>query len=98
MTDEQSISNGNAPATQHDLSVLAGHVTGRLDIIESRMVAQFGQVNERFDDLEDLVTKSLRVQESLLTTINSIDGRLREITDHEERLQRLERATFDRHS
>ena len=98
MVKDQNINNGNAPATQHDLSVLAGHVTGRLDAIESHMVAHFGQVNERLDDLEDLVAKSLRIQESVLTTIKSIDGQLRAMTDHEERLQRLERATFDQHS
>ena len=91
-----SNTNGNTPATQHDLALLAGQFAVRFDHIDER----FRHIDERIAGIEDtMVTKQelgkvLRIQEAILTTVQSIDGRLHDMADHTQRIIRLEDEVF----
>jgi hypothetical protein len=95
---DQTITNGNSPATQHDLAPLAGRISERLDGIEGR-VSHIEDTMATKEDLRLLASKNdlakvLRVQEAILTTVQAIDGKLHDISDHTERIIRLEEHVF----
>lgn len=63
--------NGDSPATQHDLTLLGGELTRRIDGLEERM-----------DRAEGILEK-------ILSVVESIEGRMKEMTDHGDRLDRI---------
>ena len=74
MQESKDQTDRTSPATQHDLSLLAGHITERLDSLERTMATK--------EDLTALATKDelarvMRIAEATLTTVQSIDGQLR---------------------
>lgn len=73
--------NGNQPATQHDLSLLAGQLTSRIDRVEEKL-------SEEIASLRQVVNAMFKV-------VKSIDGQLKELRDIPERVSRLERDVFD---
>lgn len=72
--------NGNEPATQHDLSLLAGQVTRRIDQVEDKLTEEIASLRQ--------------VVNAVFKVVKSIDGQLRELRDIPERVTRLERDVF----
>jgi hypothetical protein len=96
-------SNGDSPATQHDLALFAGRFTERFDQLDERLRGvdgRFADIDERNAKIEGTMatkqelSKVLRIQEAILTTVQSIDGRLQDMADHTERIIRLEEEAF----
>lgn len=73
--------NGNQPATQHDLSLLAGQLTHRIDRVEEK--------------LSEEITSLRQVVNAMFKVVKSIDGQLKELRDIPERVNRLEQDVFD---
>lgn len=105
----QKLQNPNTPATRSDIDELAQATRHAFDRIERGMATREDlrdfvtkEDSARFatkDDLAPLATKDdvarvLRIQESILKTVESIDGRLAEMSDHTERIIRLEDEVF----
>ena len=93
MSDDP-IGNGNAPATQDDLQIWGGRLTERIDGLGQRLESFESDTKQELSGLRQLIEKSLRIQESTLTTLNSVEGRLKEMADYEERIVRLEDAVL----
>lgn len=72
--------NGNQPATQHDLSLLAGQLTSRIDRVEEK--------------LSEEITSLRQVVNAMFKVVKSIDDQLKELRDIPERVSRLERDVF----
>ena len=82
--------NGDKPATQHDLSLLSGHMTTRLDRLEGKVdKLETGQ-----KELKEDVSSLKRSQEAILNVVQSIDTQLQEHKTHPTRIRRLERSVF----
>ena len=82
--------NGDEPATQRDLATWGGRLTERIDGLDSRMdkvESELGQVKSELGQVH-------RAVEATLTTVQSIDAKLNETADHEERITRLENRAF----
>jgi len=91
-------------APETDVDELAQVVKKRFDAVEKTLAG----LESRFDKLDDGVTnindqltsfdaalkKVLHVQTSMLTTLDSIDGKLKDMSDHTERIIRLEDHAF----
>lgn len=93
--------NGNTPATQHDLSVLAGEVSLRFDSVDERMDRfehRMDKFEQRMDKLEVRMEKfEIRMDRlekglsAILDVLTSIDVQLRELKTLPDRVRRLER-------
>ena len=81
--------NGNTPATQEDLSHLAGEMTRRFDENEYR----FNALEQRFDNLEKRLDSQFS---NVFKLLESIDESLRELKTLPQRVDRLERSVFRR--
>lgn len=94
--------NGDAPVTQHDLSLLAGEMTRRFNLIDKRFSAvddrfesvddRFNSIDNRLDDMQADLTGLRRGQEAILGVMSSIDLQLRELKSLPIRVARLEHS------
>lgn len=66
---------------------------GELKIVIDNMATKDELMAVR-DELKDDVAHVKSVQESMLKVLDSIEGRLKEMSNHEARIHRLEKAIF----
>jgi chromosome segregation ATPase len=93
-----AVTNGDAPATQHDLSLWGGQLATRMDRFEDRMdhleermdrfEDRMDHLEERMDRLEERIGRVERVIESILSVVQSIDGQLKEWRTIPQQVQR----------
>ncbi|PIT98396.1 MAG: hypothetical protein COT71_00940 [Candidatus Andersenbacteria bacterium CG10_big_fil_rev_8_21_14_0_10_54_11] len=69
-------------ATKEDLK----NIETRLNGVDGRL----DSVDKRLDGIDQRLDKIERVQHSMLKVLDSIEGRLKEMANHEERITRLE--------
>ena len=84
--------NEDSPATQSDLSTVAGEMTRRFDDVERRFTSselRFDRLDERLDGLESQIGNVLKI-------VESIDATLRDMKTVPARVDRLERSVFPR--
>jgi archaellum component FlaC len=79
--------NGDTPATQHDLSVLAGEMSMRFDRVDERM----DSFEIRMDKSEQRMDRLEKGLAAILEVLSSIDIQLRELKTLPDRVRRLER-------
>lgn len=80
-------SNGNEPATLHDLELWGGQLTSHITTVEKNLTT-------RLDSVEERVTRVEKTTESILNVVQSIDARLKEWKDIPERLANVEDDVF----
>ncbi len=88
--------NGNKPATQADLSTLAGEMTRRLGSIEDKMATK-DALNAVANDLTSLKSdvKSLKSgQAAILNVVQSVDQQLQEWKPIPAKVDRLHKRVF----
>lgn len=73
--------NGDEPATQHDLSLLGGQLTSRIDKVETKLTGDINSLR--------------RVVNAIFKVVKSIEGQVSALRDIPERVARLERDVFD---
>lgn len=95
MARKKLATNGK-PATKRDLELLSGEITlrsngieGRLDRMEKNMATK-----SSVSRLEARLERVDGTLESILKVLQSIEGRLKERANHEERITRIEKAVF----
>lgn len=90
--------NGDGPATQHDLFLLGGQLTERIDDVSERLDV----VTERLDNIEQkMVTKDDAKDfatkddiQRILTIVESIDDHFKAYKDLPEKVEKLELDVF----
>lgn len=95
MAKKKLAMNGK-PATKRDLELLSGEMTLRSNGIESRLdrIEKNMATRSSVSRLEARIEKVDGTLESILKVLQSIEGRLKEIANHEERITRIEKAIF----
>ncbi len=107
---KKKVENGDSPATQDDLSNLAGEMTLRFKEVNGEMNRRFDEVNSemnrRFDeayevmatkdDIKRLETRIEQGQERLMSVLESIEAHFEDHRNLPERVARLERSEFGR--
>lgn len=91
--------NGDAPATQHDLSILAGEMTHRFEKVDERFEGierRLDTMDERLVNVEDRLVNVERQVGNVLTLVQSIDGQLKEWRDIPAKVERLHQTVFPR--
>lgn len=91
--------NGDNPATQHDLAILAGEMTRRFDVIEQgqvSMTADIARLEQGQASMTADIARLDRGQQAMLGVLQSIDEHFRDHRNLPERVARLERSEFGR--
>lgn len=98
MKRRQSTANQSVTQAEFESAMTAikqdfNQVDDRFDRIEGRLEGVEGRLDRvegRLGRVEKLQEKTLRIQEATFTVVQSIEGRLTKMADHEERIQRYE--------
>lgn len=79
--------NNDAPATEHDLAMLGGHLSSRIDDVEENIAEVKEEMRNGFASLN-------KVLENILFVVQTIEGRAQETRgDHEQIEKHEERIT-----
>ena len=82
--------NGDEPATQHDLSVLAGEMTRRFDSMQTDIAGLKTDVATLKTDVTSLKSG----QQAILNVVQSIDQQLEEWKHIPKKVERLHKHVF----
>lgn len=96
MTGKSKKTNGDSPAAQHDLSLLGGQLTKRIDDVTERLdvvVDRLDVVVNRLDNIEQKMVTKDDIQH-ILTIVESIDEHFKEYKDLPRKVERLEVDMF----
>jgi septal ring factor EnvC (AmiA/AmiB activator) len=99
MDRQHKTPNNDPPATQADLSLLAGEMTRRFDDAQHDVAQVRDEVKHIRQSVETVNTRIHRLeqgQQTLLEVVQSIDERLKQSRRLPERVARLERTVFPR--
>lgn len=90
--------NGDSPATQSDLSSLAGEMTRRFDEVYEQMATKgdIARLERGQENMKDDIARLERGQQAMLAVLESIDAHFEDHRNVPERVARLERSEFGR--
>ncbi|MEK7499881.1 MAG: hypothetical protein AAB649_04730 [Patescibacteria group bacterium] len=99
---KKKVTNSNKPVTQHDMELLGGHLSSRIDEVEESVKEEIVGVkdeivgiNERLDSAEEEMASHRKILESILNVVRSIDARYLETKDHPVILKNHEKRISD---
>lgn len=95
---KKNATNGNKPATQHDVEMLGGHLSSRIDEVEGRLGGvedRLGGVENRLDSVEGELKTHRKILESILNVVQTIEARSQETKDHPLILKNHEKRISD---
>jgi hypothetical protein len=85
---KKATKNGNTPATQHDLAMLGGHLSSRIDHVEEDVKSLREEMREEFDSQR-------KVLELILSVVQSLEARAKETKGHDGILKNHEKRITD---
>lgn len=88
---KKKATNGDTPATAHDLAMLGGHLSSRIDNVEDRL----GGVEGRLTSVEDELVSHRKILELILSVVQSLEARAKEAEKHDGILKNHEKRISD---
>ncbi len=85
---KKKATNGNTPATQHDLAMLGGHLSSRIDDVEEDVKSLREEMREEF-------ASQRKIMEAILSIIQTLEVRAKETKGHDVMLKNHEKRISD---
>lgn len=85
---KKKATNGNSPATQHDLAMFGGHLSSRIDGVEEDVGSLRKEMKEEF-------ASQRKVLELILSVVQSLEVRAKEAEKHDGILKNHEKRIME---